>query len=336
LATIHPAVEAAAVTTIANDPALMKRLDVMQTLGKEIQKKRRQIETAQAGEAEAVSGLKSAREVLHKKERELSELHDELATIAQGKNSERLFPVAGEVKADSAEPKANSAAPSAPSTESQDSWKSVRIDTLTPKLAAGKLKALAENDPPILTVEDLAEWQAGRGVWWAKDIKGLGDKGQEQLALALESFWASRPKLEAAAEQAKAGAAFDDATPKEDTRETIIESDDLYKLAIVQCADGRWTHTYSARVGKHRMDLPLTPASWPSRVEAITAALIPIGEFVRGRQREGLKNAAKNEADVILQAMDALHAKLMQDGEAAEPIEQIDAAKKNRRGGKKK
>lgn len=74
-----------------------------------------------------------------------------------------------------------------------ESWKAVLIEQLEPKLKPGKLKALAENTPPILTIGGLMEWQAKKGDFWAKDIKGLGDGGQEQLVAALDAYWASHP-----------------------------------------------------------------------------------------------------------------------------------------------
>jgi hypothetical protein len=57
------------------------------------------------------------------------------------------------------------------------------------------INALAEHDPPVTTMGELADWQAQKGDFWAADVRGLGGlagKGREQIEAALEAFWANR------------------------------------------------------------------------------------------------------------------------------------------------
>jgi len=57
--------------------------------------------------------------------------------------------------------------------------------SLSPKT----LKALEANDPAIVTVGDLAEWQREKGQFWAKDIPGIGDVAHEEIEDALTAFY---------------------------------------------------------------------------------------------------------------------------------------------------
>jgi hypothetical protein len=75
-----------------------------------------------------------------------------------------------------------------------DAWRAVVIADLDPKLKPGKLKALAENTPPILTMGDMADWQQAKGEFWMKDIKGFGPGGAEQYAVACDAYWAAHPR----------------------------------------------------------------------------------------------------------------------------------------------
>lgn len=81
-----------------------------------------------------------------------------------------------------------------------DAWKSVFIADLTPPLKPGKLKALAEHTPPILTMGEMAAWQESKGQWWIKDIAGFGPGGAEQYAAACDEYWRTHPQGAKAAE----------------------------------------------------------------------------------------------------------------------------------------
>ena len=75
----------------------------------------------------------------------------------------------------------------------QPAWKAVRLDSLqSPGIAARYLKALAENTPPITTMGDLAAWQEMKGDFWAKDITGIGEAGQNELVNATTAYWERR------------------------------------------------------------------------------------------------------------------------------------------------
>ena len=71
-----------------------------------------------------------------------------------------------------------------------DDWKTVRLDSLaTPAISPRYLKAMEENTPPIRTLGELADWQSEKGDFWAKDIKGLGETGQDELVNATTAYW---------------------------------------------------------------------------------------------------------------------------------------------------
>jgi hypothetical protein len=75
-----------------------------------------------------------------------------------------------------------------------DLWKSVKLEDLEPKIKPAKLKALSDVDPPIVTLGNLTDFQAERGEWWAKNVKGLGDGGVEQIVAATDAYWAKNPR----------------------------------------------------------------------------------------------------------------------------------------------
>lgn len=54
------------------------------------------------------------------------------------------------------------------------------------------IKALAEHTPEILTLGDLTDWQAKKGDFWLKDIKGLGPSAQQNIDEATAKYWESR------------------------------------------------------------------------------------------------------------------------------------------------
>jgi len=59
-------------------------------------------------------------------------------------------------------------------------------------IAPRTLKALAENDPSIQTIAELAKWQETKGDFWASDIAGIGEAGRSQIEEAMESFWTAQ------------------------------------------------------------------------------------------------------------------------------------------------
>jgi hypothetical protein len=80
--------------------------------------------------------------------------------------------------------------------DSADAWRSVALADLEPKIKPAKLKVLEEHDPIIRTLGDLVDWQTGKSDWWAKDIKGLGEGGVEQILMATDAYWAAHPRTE--------------------------------------------------------------------------------------------------------------------------------------------
>lgn len=79
-------------------------------------------------------------------------------------------------------------------TEPDDTWRSVLIESLEPKLTPGKLKSLSERTPPILTMGDMADHQQRHGDFWVKEISKFGVTGAEQYALAADRYWAEHPQ----------------------------------------------------------------------------------------------------------------------------------------------
>jgi|GEM_PF-6663850 len=68
-------------------------------------------------------------------------------------------------------------------------WRDTKLSDIGIK--PGILKALAEHEPMIETLGALVDWQGAKGDFWAKDIKGIGEKAQEEIAEACDRFWAS-------------------------------------------------------------------------------------------------------------------------------------------------
>jgi len=71
-------------------------------------------------------------------------------------------------------------------------WKAVELADLNePFIKVGVLKVLAENG--INTMGQLAEWQAGKGDFWAKNIKGIGKAALDSIAAATDAYWRKTP-----------------------------------------------------------------------------------------------------------------------------------------------
>lgn len=124
-----------------------------------------------------------------------------------------------------------------------DSWRQTTLAELTdPDISPRYLRALAENEPPILTLGDLTDWQQAKGDYWAKDLHGMGEKGQEEISDATIAFWQRRKEQQIAALKAAAKAAIDEAdampngTAGEDWESLIARieellDDDRYQFA---------------------------------------------------------------------------------------------------------
>jgi hypothetical protein len=170
---------------LAEIEALRKREAQVKTVARLIDRENRAIEKQMTAVAEAESSLKAERASLHKLEHHRDELQQELNLLALGKNSERLpFPPPAETK----EAKAQ-----APAEQAQ--WRSVRLADLTPRISNRTLKALAEHNPPLLTLGELSDWQKAKGDFWAKDIGGIGDKGRDEIETAQLAYWREHPEL---------------------------------------------------------------------------------------------------------------------------------------------
>lgn len=73
-------------------------------------------------------------------------------------------------------------------------WRAFPIKDLKPSLKPGNLKALANADPPILTMGDMFRATEKAGDWVIKNIKGFGPSGQEQYAAAQERYFTDHPQ----------------------------------------------------------------------------------------------------------------------------------------------
>lgn len=92
-----------------------------------------------------------------------------------------------------------------------DDWQSkpmmdIRKENGRRIIADKYLKALNENNPPITTMGELEAWRAKKGDYWAKDIKGLGEKGREQIEAACEAMLEQRQAKAAEAKPAAVNA----------------------------------------------------------------------------------------------------------------------------------
>lgn len=159
----------------------------LRALGQRISSRNRDLGRAETLVAEADAARKERMEARNKIQHDLDELHDELATLACGKSSERLFPPAGE----DSEPARSR--PDAATVEDPDAWRAVLISTLTPKIGTRAMKALRDHNPPLITHGELSAWQEKKGDFWATDIKGLGAKGREEIDNAQHAYFAANP-----------------------------------------------------------------------------------------------------------------------------------------------
>ncbi|HLL89223.1 MAG TPA: hypothetical protein VK324_07960, partial [Tepidisphaeraceae bacterium] len=144
--------------------------------------------------AEATAERKKAMDAHNAVLKEIDDAKTDLVKLCSGGHVERFEFNRKEKKA--AKGKAPDAAPgtSASAPFDDEAWRSVRLDSLEPAIKPAKLKVLAEHTPPIETLGQLTDWQASKGDWWRKDIKGLGDGGAEQLIAATDAYWAANPR----------------------------------------------------------------------------------------------------------------------------------------------
>ena len=73
-----------------------------------------------------------------------------------------------------------------------DAWRGVKLVKLG--LKPRTLKAFAAHTPPLTTLGQLTDHQEKAGDFWAKDIKGVGPKVQDEIADATERFWKDHPE----------------------------------------------------------------------------------------------------------------------------------------------
>ncbi len=151
-----------------------------------------------------------------------------------------------------------------------EAWRSVLIADLTPALKAGKLKALEENTPPILTMGDMADWQASKGDWWIKDVKGFGPGGAEQYEEAAAAYWASHPQEQAKPAEAAAVLKW------ESTDSDTCDAENTAGIMVV--ADERpaafWIEKTDDGFDVARSDSELMPDANPGDFDSLAAAKI--------------------------------------------------------------
>lgn len=152
-----------------------------------ILKARNEERVAERDVAELAEDLKAAKKKLETASSRLGELIDDakFPTLFSGPKAEDSTQTEREIMPDPIQD-----AGAAP----DDAWRAVVIAEMEPKLKPGKLKALAEHAPPILTMGDMADWQWRREDFWTKDIRGFGSGGAEQYAAAADAYWAAHPQ----------------------------------------------------------------------------------------------------------------------------------------------
>ncbi len=83
-------------------------------------------------------------------------------------------------------------------TPDDNTWKQVPLANLhDPAISERYLKAMAEHEPPLLTLGDLTDWQKDKGDFWAADISGIGEAAQGEIADATAAFWERRQQAQA-------------------------------------------------------------------------------------------------------------------------------------------
>jgi uncharacterized protein (UPF0335 family) len=72
----------------------------------------------------------------------------------------------------------------------KDAWKSLPVGDL--KLPAKIAKAIV--DAGHTTIGSLSVHMADQGDWWAKQIKGIGEKARDEVCDAFADFWKEHPE----------------------------------------------------------------------------------------------------------------------------------------------
>jgi ParB family chromosome partitioning protein len=96
-----------------------------------------------------------------------------------------------------------------------ESWRAEKLADLAThkgRLPSRLIDILAAQVPPIRTLGELEDWRAKHGQFWAADIKGFGEKAQQQVDDLMVEFYAARAdegKLKPQAEPQPATAGTD-------------------------------------------------------------------------------------------------------------------------------
>jgi len=75
-------------------------------------------------------------------------------------------------------------------TNGNEPWRALPLAEL--KLSKRVTNALV--DAGLTTIDELVRHMEKQGEWWAKQIKGLGEKGSETVCDALAAFWGDHPE----------------------------------------------------------------------------------------------------------------------------------------------
>jgi hypothetical protein len=97
------------------------------------------------------------------------------------------------------------------------SWRRVKVATLG--LQSQILTKM--EDAGVTTIGKLSDVMNAAGVWWRKEIKGIGEASAEKIADALSDFWKDHP------EYTQPEAAEDEAAASEEIAESADDYDDV-------------------------------------------------------------------------------------------------------------
>ncbi len=74
---------------------------------------------------------------------------------------------------------------------SKDAWRETKIDSID--LSARYLKAFEESG--LTTLGKVADLQVKHGDFWQREVKGLGEKGRDEYADRMATFWETHPEF---------------------------------------------------------------------------------------------------------------------------------------------
>ena len=86
-----------------------------------------------------------------------------------------------------------------------EEWRAV--DLVERGLSDRVFTSLAEHDPPLTTLGALVDWQAEKGDFWAKDIKGIGEAAEAEIVRVVDDYWEEHPRPDTSGAQDEEGAA---------------------------------------------------------------------------------------------------------------------------------